>query len=121
MPAEVPDGLPAAPRPELSIDDEPFEPASRAEMRGTDNSNRELIFFYTDVVHKPAEALKIAQQEFAIRHDVFTLDAYAWSLHASGEYAEADRQIQRALSIGTKDPQILEHAEAIRAKLASLR
>ena len=93
-----------------------FEPASRAEMSGTDNSSKELIFYYADIAKDPAKALEVARHEASWRHDVFTLDALAWALYTNGEYAEASRQIQRAIAVGVREPQILRHAEEIQKK-----
>lgn len=77
-----------------------FEVKARAEMEKADNSNRELIFYYADHTGHVEEALRIARLELARRHDAFTLDAYAWALYASGDRAEASRQIERALGSG---------------------
>lgn len=94
-----------------------FEPASRAEMNQTDNSSKELIFFYIDIAKEPTKALEVAQHEAALRHDVFTLDALSWALYANGEYAEAKRQIARATAVGVLEPQILGHAAEIERKV----
>ena len=90
-----------------------FETKSLAESVRADNSNRELIFYYADHAHQPAKALAVAEQEFARRHDVFTLDAYAWALHANGRDADARRQVDAALSVGIHDSKILNHATEI--------
>jgi len=90
-----------------------FETKALAESGKKDNSNRELIFYYADHVQQPAKALKLAQQEFAWRHDVYTLDAYAWALHANGQDAEARKQIERALAVGIRDAKLLLHAGMI--------
>ncbi|HEV2198879.1 MAG TPA: tetratricopeptide repeat protein [Bryobacteraceae bacterium] len=90
-----------------------FERLSLAESTIGDNSNHELIAYYADFAHQPEKALKIAVQELARRRDVNTLDCYAWSLAASGDYAGADVQIRKALAVGVKDPRILAHAGAI--------
>ena len=90
-----------------------FEAKSLAESVRADNSNRELIFYYADHAHQPAKALAVAQQEFARRHDVFTLDAYAWALHLNGREAEARKQIDAAMSVGVRDPKMLNHADQI--------
>jgi tetratricopeptide (TPR) repeat protein len=90
-----------------------FEAASQAESEMADNSNRELIAYYVDHAHEPARALAIARREMARRHDVFTLDSYAWALAGSGDYSEADRQLQTALAMGLKDPTVLYHAGSI--------
>lgn len=90
-----------------------FERESLAESGVARNSNRELIFYYTDHAHDPAKALAIARREAAQRQDVFTLDAYAWALAASGDYAAAEQQLRKPLAMGVKDSKILSHADAI--------
>jgi Flp pilus assembly protein TadD len=90
-----------------------FEEKSLAETGRGDNSNRELIFYYCEYAHEPVKALEIAKREFARRHDVFTLDAYAWALHANGEDREARKEIETALAVGIRDARILWHAGEI--------
>lgn len=94
-----------------------FEQKALREVEWADNANRELIFYYTDYAKKPAEALRIARKEFARRQDVYTLDAYAWALYANGDYAEARRQIERALAVGFRDAKVLSHAGMIESKM----
>ncbi|MGH9786999.1 MAG: tetratricopeptide repeat protein, partial [Terriglobia bacterium] len=96
---------------------EEFEQKALREVEWADNANRELIFYYADHARKPAEALWIAQKEFARRQDVYTLDAYAWALYVNGEYVEARQQIERALAVGIRDAKLFYHAGAITAKL----
>jgi tetratricopeptide (TPR) repeat protein len=93
-----------------------FETKSLAESGGKDNSNRELVFYYADRAHQPAKALGLAKQEFAWRHDVYTLDAYAWALHVNGQDAEARKQIEAALAVGIRDSKIFAHAGEIALK-----
>jgi tetratricopeptide (TPR) repeat protein len=95
-----------------------FETKSIAESIRKDNSSRELIFYYADHAHQPARALQVAEQEHAWRHDIYTLDAYAWALHVNGKDSEARKQLEEALSVGTKDPKILNHAAEIMPKRA---
>jgi Flp pilus assembly protein TadD len=90
-----------------------FETKSRLESVRADNSNRELIFYYSDHAHQPAKALQVAQAEYARRHDVFTLDAYAWALHVNGRDTEARTQIAAALAVGIRDAKMLRHAGEI--------
>jgi tetratricopeptide (TPR) repeat protein len=90
-----------------------FETKSRLESVRADNSNRELIFFYADHAHMPAKALAVAQAEYARRHDVFTLDAYAWALHINGRDTEGRTQIAAALAVGIRDARMLRHAGEI--------
>jgi tetratricopeptide (TPR) repeat protein len=94
-----------------------FEAKSLAESVRKDNSSRELVFYYADYAHQPAHALEVAQQEIAWRHDVYTLDAYAWALHVNGQDAEARKQIETALAVGIRDARMLDHAGEIALKL----
>jgi tetratricopeptide (TPR) repeat protein len=94
-----------------------FESKSLAESVRADNSNRELIFYYADHAHNLARALEVARGEFSRRHDVYTLDAYAWALHLNGKDTEARKQIETALAVGVLDPKMLTHAARITLKL----
>jgi len=93
-----------------------FEQKSLAETSRADNSNHELIFYYTDHANQPAKALEVASREIARRHDVFTLDAYAWALYGNGQYAEARKQIETALAVGIRDAKMFRHAGEIALK-----
>jgi hypothetical protein len=100
-----------------------FESLCRVRAKGarserTDNANHELIAYYVDYAHQPSKALEIARQELERRHDAFTLDAYAWSLAASGDYAEANTEMQKAIAFGVKDPKVLRHASEIAQHLS---
>jgi tetratricopeptide (TPR) repeat protein len=94
-----------------------FEIKSLGESVRADNSNRELTFYYADHAHQPAKALAVAQKEFSRRHDVYTLDAYAWALHVNGQNGEARKQIEAALSLGIRDANMLHHAGEIALSL----
>ncbi len=87
-----------------------FEKKALLESNRGDNANHELIAYYVDVAQEPAKALKLAQEELVRRHDVFTVDGYAWALAANGDYTHAKEQIQMALAVGVKDPRVLNHA-----------
>jgi tetratricopeptide (TPR) repeat protein len=90
-----------------------FEQKSLLEIDRGDNSNRELIFYYADYAHEPLNALEIARREFARRHDVYTLDSYAWALHVNGKDQEAREQIEKALAVGIRDARLFRHAGEI--------
>ena len=90
-----------------------FEEKSLAETNRADNSNHELIVYYADYAKEPAKALEVARREYSRRHDVFTLDCYAWALHVNGQNAEARKQIETALAVGIQDARILRHAGEI--------
>jgi tetratricopeptide (TPR) repeat protein len=90
-----------------------FEQKSLVETGKADNSNHELILYYADYAHDPAKALEVAQREMARRHDVFTIDCYAWALHLSGQNEEAKKQIEAALAVGIRDARFYRHAGEI--------
>jgi tetratricopeptide (TPR) repeat protein len=90
-----------------------FEERARRQVAEPRNANRELVFYYVDHAHNPSEALRVAELEAAKRHDVFTLDAYAWALWANGQYKDARVQIDRALATGIRDAQLFYHAGKI--------
>jgi tetratricopeptide (TPR) repeat protein len=94
-----------------------FERRSLAESSSKDNSNRQLVFYYADKVQVPVKALEVAKQEFQWRHDVFTIDAYAWALHVNGQEAEARKQIETALAVGIRDASLFRHAGEIASKM----
>ena len=94
-----------------------FETKSLAESMRKDNSSRELVFYYADHANQPPKALAIAQQEHAWRHDVYTLDAFAWALHVNGQDAEARKQLDAALAVGIRDAKLFAHAGEIALKL----
>ena len=94
-----------------------FESEARGRMESADNSNRELILYYVDQAHRPAEALRVARLESRRRHDVLTLDALAWALYANAQYAEAEAQVNRALAVGIQDGELFYHAAQIASKL----
>ncbi|MGC9945050.1 MAG: tetratricopeptide repeat protein [Bryobacteraceae bacterium] len=90
-----------------------FERAARTAIDAPYNYNHELAAYYTDRALNPAEALRIAKIEMARRQDVETLDAYAWALQASGDLAQAQTQMDRALAVGLRDASFFYRAGAI--------
>ncbi|MGA8272453.1 MAG: hypothetical protein WB919_12910 [Candidatus Sulfotelmatobacter sp.] len=97
-----------------------FETKARMESSSKDNSNRDLIFYYADYASRPAKALKMAEQEYAWRKDIYTLDAYAWALHVNGQDVEARKQIEIALEVGIRDAKLFRHAGEIALKLGDV-
>jgi tetratricopeptide (TPR) repeat protein len=94
-----------------------FVAMARPLIDRNENANQELIFYYLGREHNPAEALRIAQLEITRRHDVNTLDAYAWALCDNGRYEEAKKQIAMALAVGVREAGMFYHAGVIAAKL----
>jgi tetratricopeptide (TPR) repeat protein len=94
-----------------------FERMARDEVNRADNANHDLVFYYTDHAASPAEALRIAALEAGRRHDLRTLDAYAWALYVNHDYAKARGQIEQILAENACDATIFYHAGAIAEKL----
>jgi len=90
-----------------------FEKKSLLETGIADNSNHELILYFADHARQPGKALEVAQREFSRRRDVFTLDCYAWALHANRLDQEARRQIDQALAVGIRNARLFRHAGEI--------
>jgi tetratricopeptide (TPR) repeat protein len=74
---------------------------------------KNLARFLADRGEKVAEAVVIAEEAATIRHDIFTEDALAWAYFKAGRVKDARRTIRLALRTGTRDRDILRHAEAI--------
>ena len=98
---------------EAAVAFQKFEEKSLAETGVADNSNHELILYYADHARRPTEALEVARREYARRHDVFTLDCYAWALYRGGRDQEARKQIDTALAVGIRNARIFRHAGEI--------
>ncbi len=64
---------------------------------------------------RAAEALAIAEQAAASRHDIFTMDAVAWAAFRAGNLTRAVEASRQALRTGTRDRTLLYHAAAIAA------
>jgi tetratricopeptide (TPR) repeat protein len=100
-------------------------PASVAEFRQAamklvdqpDNANCDLILLDSEDPSHAEDALKLAQHEKDARHDVWTLDAYAWALYSNGKFQDADVAIQKAIGSGIQNAGIFNHAGHIALKL----
>ncbi len=58
-------------------------------------------------------ALRLAEAEFAVRQDAFTLDALAFTRLRVGDVAGARSAIQQALGVGVVDARVLLHAALV--------
>ena len=110
----------AGARPEAAQVFAEFERKALQESLLADNANHELAAYYTDYAGRPEQALRITEQELKRRHDAYTLHAHAWALAASGDYARAQVEIEKALAWGLKDAKVLQHARVIRQQAASV-
>lgn len=82
--------------------------------------NRELAAFYADHDIKLNESLELAKRELEVRRDLYTEDVLAWSLYKNGKLKEAADAMDKALSIGTRDPLLYFHAGLIHKDLGQL-
>ena len=60
-----------------------------------------------------ASVLANVEAEIAGRQDVYGYDLLAWALYKNSRNCEARDAMRHALSLGTKEPMLLEHADAI--------
>ena len=93
-----------------------FEKAALAASAQPANANRDLILYLADH-DKAKDAVRIGREELARRHDALTLDAMAWALYRAGEFAEARKEIDKAIAVGIRDAGLFYHAGAIALKL----
>lgn len=85
-------------------------------VASSDIEDPRTLSLYLATRHQDVErAVRLAQQELTNRGDVFTHDALAWALAASGRTTEAQQHINQALSEGTVDARLYLHAGVIAA------
>ena len=75
--------------------------------------SRELAYFYADLERNPQAALEIAKSDLVTRKDVNGYDALAWALYKTGSFKEAEKAIEQALRLKTKEPDFYVHAAHI--------
>lgn len=86
---------------------------------GVNNDQKRLAILWADQNIKLDEALTITKRESAMRKDIFTADALAWTLYKKGQLAEAKTAISAALKMKTNDARILYHAGMIEKGLGN--
>jgi tetratricopeptide (TPR) repeat protein len=74
---------------------------------------KNLARFLAERGEKIDEAVAIAETAARARHDIFTEDALAWAYFKAGRTEDARQTIRLALRTGTRDRDILRHAQAI--------
>ncbi len=75
--------------------------------------SRELALFWADHDINLDKALEAAKKERETRKDIYSYDVLAWVLYKKGNYAEAQKAMDEALRLKTKDPRLLYHAGMI--------
>lgn len=93
---------------------------SQIRTRGEADDPRTYSLYLATRGEEVAAALKLAESEQQQRSDVFTYDAIAWALAATGKFDEAHQMMQRALTEGTPDARLFFHATVIAAKSGHL-
>ena len=84
--------------------------------RGAWDDPRTFSLYLATTGKNAAAALTLAEQELGVRADIFTMDALAWALHASGRQEEALKLSARTLAEGTKDARLFLHAGIIASR-----
>jgi len=79
--------------------------------------HRAWSLYLLDHDRRVPEVLRRVQHELRTRRDVYGFDLLGWALHKSHRDREARAAMDRALSLGTVDPQLLQHSAAIDAAL----
>ncbi len=77
--------------------------------------DRVRSLYLSDHGLQPELAVKLAEDELAIRPDIYGYDAYAWALVNAGRAADALAPMQQALAAGTQDAKLWYHAGIIEA------
>ena len=103
---------------EASATEAEFKKRATDSASQTDEADRNLILLYARDPATASMALTLAQHAIDTRHDVDTLDAYAWALYVNKRYKEADTAIERAIAVGVQDARIFDHAGHIAQILA---
>jgi tetratricopeptide (TPR) repeat protein len=73
----------------------------------------ELAMFHAEHTGQPESALAVARREYQRRQTIKTAEVLAWTLYRSGKHFEAESAIEKALTLGTKDPFLHYHAGMI--------
>lgn len=87
------------------------------EKLGVSNDRKRLALMWADQDRRLDDALAITERESALRKDIFTADAYAWTLYKKGRLTDAKAAISRALTPRSNDARILYHAAMIEKDL----
>ncbi len=78
-----------------------------------------LALFLAERGRKLPDAVTIAEEVAATRHDIQTDHALAWAYFKSGRITDAEAAMTRALRTGSRDERLLAHAAQIRSALRS--
>ncbi len=96
-----------------------YELAEIIEKSAGSEDQRRLALLWADRDQNPDEALAIARREYETRQDIYAADILAWCLYKKGDFAEAQKIINEAMRLKTKDAQIFYHAGMIEKELGN--
>ncbi len=91
-----------------------LEMFAKVKSDGKKTDPRALSLFLSTRDEDHELALSLAEQEYAVRKDVYTEDARAWALFRAGRTKDALASITRARRLGTPDARLVFHEGAIR-------
>jgi len=95
-----------------------LEVIDRVSRASGEKANRNLVFAFADHDVKLDRALELAQGELEFRRDIYSYDALAWALYKNHRIREAKESMDKALKLGTPEPQFARHAKAIAEAIA---
>ena len=72
-----------------------------------------LAGFYCDSKKSPPDAVRWARRDLDLRKSVYAHDCLAWALYQNGDFKEARDEMKKALSAGTLDAHLFNHASLI--------
>lgn len=87
--------------------------------RGSDGDMHRFSQLWADHDTRSAEALQIAEEDYASNKDIYAADIYAWCLLKNGRAREAKEVIANAIRLDSKDARILYHAGMIEKQLGN--
>jgi tetratricopeptide (TPR) repeat protein len=73
----------------------------------------EMALFNADHGDEPSLALEQARAAYNQRPSIYGADVLAWALYKNAEFAEAQRTIEEAIRLGTRDAMLYYHAGMI--------
>jgi tetratricopeptide (TPR) repeat protein len=82
--------------------------------------DRELALYYADHDRNLPRAVELAERDLTARQDVYAHDTLAWALCKNKRFAEAAREMDKALKLGTQDAGLFYHAGMIQHGLGDV-
>ena len=90
-------------KPEAKRQADTIDLVAKLERAANQKANRTLALVYANQDRNLAYSLELAQADFEVRGDVYTLDALAWALYKNGRLEEARKASSEALKTGAPE------------------